>query len=1292
MAEIGGIQFRIIGNDSGASRSLDRLADSMRRVKTASSGMSNVAGTIRKISGSLLKLSFTPLKSLTRPFREGISSVTRFASKLGEVASGFKRILGYRLIRTLIKEIGQALREGVQHVYDWSRAMREAGSGDLGRFADSMDDIATSLAYFKNSIGAAVAPLVNMLAPAIDTVTNAVVALLNAINQLIARLTGQSSWTRATRHAEEYGDAVGGAGGAAKEALKYLAPFDELNVLPSQRSGGGGGGLDDDVGGLFEEMVEFEEGISNFADRIRAAIDAENWKELGTILGDKVNEIVDSIDWAGIGTSIGKKINAWFTTKYWTLETINFTNIGAKIAEFLNNAIGNIDFEVIGASLVQKFTILGNLIIGAVENIDWTQVGESIGSFVRGAFNQASSWLEKQDFADIGRKVVDVLANIFDGLDLSETVSSISKAISEVFTSGGDFVNGVLDGINKIDWEPIFFTLTDGIINIFRTADYSKIVSTFFELLGSAFGTGIEILAGIGEAIWNYILESFQSVKDYFVERIQSEGGDIGLGILKGIYDAIVGIGTWIKENIFQPFVDGFKKAFGIASPAKEMEEPGEMVGKGILEGIAKPFKAIAEWIDEHIIQPIKDAFNKFKDSEFGSGLIGNIQAGVSLVKEGWDTVSAWVIENIGPVVSKAVKLVKSGWDTVSNWVTENIGPLISKSVALVKSGWDTVSNWVIENIGPVVSKAVSLAKSGWESVQAWVEKFKGDPVGALVSLAKSGWESVSGWLNTAAVFGAEAVEALVSLAKNDWENVSAWVNDFLGDPVNALVNLFKNGWKSVSEWVSQFMGGTVSIGVDLAPPDPQSEFETGSNFWLKYFGIPNPPELTIPVGFDTMNIDEKVNSLVTIFESNLGGEGKDWVFKVPLGFEVSDLDVPSDIQQQLVEIANDGNYKLYVPVGLLSDGWETPAEWVRQQQTESDVVEQPVGLTEHNWSASGGGAYSSDFYGHFRTNTVSYWVASHGGKELLQPVSLGQEKWSNVSDWVYQYSGGTVTKGVGLAKSGWKYVADWLKEPARSGGVVNKPVGIIKNGWTNIASWAGKYTGGALNKAVTLAKNTNQWTTIADWLKKTSQSGGIVSKEVTLKTVMSTLAATVTTMAFVSVWNSLKDKTITLTVQMNNRMGTDIANIKGAWNNMVSAWRSVPILARKSSLWYLASGGTVSSGQMFIAREAGPELVGTYGSKSAVMNNDQIVRSVSDGVAKAISNIHFAVAGMPSAYSDEYGMDEDAVYRAMVRALTETGGGETEIDVNLDGDVLYRHMVRRNRANTRMTGVNAMA
>lgn len=75
------------------------------------------------------------------------------------------------------------------------------------------------------------------------------------------------------------------------------------------------------------------------------------------------------------------------------------------------------------------------------------------------------------------------------------------------------------------------------------------------------------------------------------------------------------------------------------------------------------------------------------------------------------------------------------------------------------------------------------------------------------------------------------------------------------------------------------------------------------------------------------------------------------------------------------------------------------------------------------------------------------------------------------------------------------------------------------------------------------------------------------------------------------------------------------------------------------------AAGGVPDMGQMFVAREAGPELVGTLGGHTAVMNNDQIVQSVSDGV-----------------------------YRAVLAAMRgqKTSSGSQPIQISLDGKVIF--------------------
>lgn len=92
-----------------------------------------------------------------------------------------------------------------------------------------------------------------------------------------------------------------------------------------------------------------------------------------------------------------------------------------------------------------------------------------------------------------------------------------------------------------------------------------------------------------------------------------------------------------------------------------------------------------------------------------------------------------------------------------------------------------------------------------------------------------------------------------------------------------------------------------------------------------------------------------------------------------------------------------------------------------------------------------------------------------------------------------------------------------------------------------------------------------------------------------------------------------------------------------------------------------LADGGMVNTGQMFIAREAGPEMVGSIGNRTAVANNDQIVESVSQGV-----------------------------YRAVVQAMSQSGGNQV-VEAKVNDKVLFEVVVNRNRQETMRTGYSPL-
>jgi hypothetical protein len=80
-----------------------------------------------------------------------------------------------------------------------------------------------------------------------------------------------------------------------------------------------------------------------------------------------------------------------------------------------------------------------------------------------------------------------------------------------------------------------------------------------------------------------------------------------------------------------------------------------------------------------------------------------------------------------------------------------------------------------------------------------------------------------------------------------------------------------------------------------------------------------------------------------------------------------------------------------------------------------------------------------------------------------------------------------------------------------------------------------------------------------------------------------------------------------------------------------------------------LAEGGIVNEGQMFIAREAGPELVGSIGRKTAVANNDQIVSGIESGVYRAMMAANSGKSGNVTVHAT-FEMDGEVIGKKVIR------------------------------------------
>lgn len=92
---------------------------------------------------------------------------------------------------------------------------------------------------------------------------------------------------------------------------------------------------------------------------------------------------------------------------------------------------------------------------------------------------------------------------------------------------------------------------------------------------------------------------------------------------------------------------------------------------------------------------------------------------------------------------------------------------------------------------------------------------------------------------------------------------------------------------------------------------------------------------------------------------------------------------------------------------------------------------------------------------------------------------------------------------------------------------------------------------------------------------------------------------------AIIEGWNWLKKGINSLSIDVPEWLGGGTIGFNLAMTDKVSLPR-------------FAEGGFPAQGQMFIAREAGAEMVGNIGRRTAVANNDQIVSGIAGGVAEA--------------------------------------------------------------------------
>lgn len=542
---------------------------------------SNYAGKIAKSIGSFAKKKIKLLWD-----KSAFSGIEKSIGRIKNVINSFSRIAFYRAIRSAIKYVTDALKEGVENAYHYSREYGEATS----YIADAYDRISSSEFKMSNQLGAAWATMIAYIEPIIIRIINLVTRAADAVTQFFAILSGKGTYLKAADYNKQWADSATGAAKAAEEWKNQLMGFDEINRLeePSDGGGGGGGKAGLNYGDMFEETAK-----NLFFEQLRDAFENGQWALMGQLLGDKFNEIVDMVDWKKYGKKLGQGLNASITVAYNFLKTADFKNLGVRLSEFVNSALNQVNFDQAGRTWMRLRLTLLDFLMGIVDGMDWRMLAIKLSNFIIGSLDELAEWLRGlkpetianalKDFfgnikyEEIGAALKEVFSlavesalSVFDVLGLDGKTVKMIAEIALGVTALGLALKGIVTVVGAVNTAISLLTSPVGLVILGLTAlvaagvlvyqNWDTIKETATRVFGpmltgikttidgikNVFSGLVDFVAGVFTGDWS---RAWNGIKNVFVGVVEVVIGNIQtmFGWLRSLIDGVASAISWIR-------------------------------------------------------------------------------------------------------------------------------------------------------------------------------------------------------------------------------------------------------------------------------------------------------------------------------------------------------------------------------------------------------------------------------------------------------------------------------------------------------------------------------------------------------------------------------------------------------------------------------------------------------------------------------------------------------------------------------------------------------------------------
>ena len=698
----------------------------------------------------------------------------------------------------------------------------------------------------------------------------------------------------------------------------------------------------------------------------------------------------------------------------------------------------------------------------------------------------------------------------------------------------------------------------------------------------------------------------------------------------------------------------------GILRFARELKalfEAGDYDGLGrtladALNGAIERARAWIRWENvgedvTRVVAGVCAAFNGLVDGVNWTGLGGALGDGIDTLLRTADRLLGGIdFPSLGRALGDALNgaLTEIDFDVLG----ETLARLLTAKLAVLANAaitfdWGRFGGKLAEGLsGLVRTMGEALDGIDWSALALSLTQ------GLNRFIADVNWTEVGGFVGGRLSDALGAMRTAVSAF--DWGRAG----DALSSAVNGLVK--RVDWVALGQWLDRTIKGVLDFGIRFLKSFDSDEFASG-----------------LRKALDQVDWDGIARKLWTLLSEALGKFGG---LGSLLGLGGGGLD-------GLLSRS-----KADVPVRLVKQGWTSLDSFV------GTSVKVNTNLGKGNWSSLADfiGASTRVLVSLGKDGWSN--IAGFVGDRVTALVSLARQGWNTLSGYVgdsvtvqtaLQRSGWTslmsfvgadrpISAMLGLVRQGWSSLDDFVG--------VSRPlsalVSLVKNGWNTLAG----FTGDAVTVRTSLTRNgwssisgfvgdeVSVWTRLLQWGWSSIEE--YVGDEVSVWTQLKKWgwnnienyvgdSVSVFTALRKNGWNNILEYItgnsqgkITITATVNGVLG-NLANVignaiggklsgkaKGGWyspGGIAHSFAAGGMIGRggRASWWdsavKYARGTRRAHGTMFIAGEAGPEIVGHVNGRTEILNRSQLAQTmysaVTGGMAAALRGITFTVPAM---------------------------------------------------------------